>query len=102
MLQLPHRPLGGWEARRHLPPRPCDPAIHRFPGKPARRRAPVRHGAELLSPHDPYSAPKHFYEPYRGRGIPFAGYYAAVSALDHNLAAIRDALARTGLAGNTT
>ncbi len=52
-------------------------------------------------PHDPYSAPKRFYEPYRGRGIPFAGYYAAVSALDHNLAAIRDALARTGLAGNT-
>ncbi len=52
-------------------------------------------------PHDPYSAPQRFYEPYRGRGIPFAGYYAAVSALDHNLAAIRDALARTGLAGNT-
>jgi choline-sulfatase len=52
-------------------------------------------------PHDPYSAPLRFYAPYRGRGIPFAGYYAAVSALDWNLGRIRDALARTGLAANT-
>ena len=52
-------------------------------------------------PHDPYSAPKRFYEPYRGQGVPFAGYYAAVSALDHNLARIRSALQRTGLKDNT-
>ncbi len=52
-------------------------------------------------PHDPYSAPKRFYEPYRGHGVPFAGYYAAVSALDHNLTRIRDALAATGLVENT-
>ncbi len=52
-------------------------------------------------PHDPYSAPLRFYEPYRGKGVPFAGYYAAVSALDHDVARIRAALAATGLAKNT-
>ncbi len=52
-------------------------------------------------PHDPYSAPARFYEPYRGRGVPFAGYYAAVSALDHNLGRVRQALRDAGLAGNT-
>ncbi len=52
-------------------------------------------------PHDPYSAPKRYYEPYRGRGVPFAGYYAAVSALDANLARIRSAVERTGLKDNT-
>ena len=52
-------------------------------------------------PHDPYSAPKRFYEPYRGTGIPFAGYYAAVSALDHDLGAGSRGAAATGLADNT-
>ncbi len=52
-------------------------------------------------PHDPYSAPKRFYEPYRGKGVPFAGYYAAVSALDEDLARIRAALEATGLKDNT-
>ncbi len=52
-------------------------------------------------PHDPYSAPERFYEPYRGKGVPFAGYYAAVSALDENLARIRAALKDTGQADNT-
>ncbi len=52
-------------------------------------------------PHDPYSAPARFYEPYRGRGVPFAGYYAAVSALDHNLGRVRQALRDAGLAANT-
>ena len=52
-------------------------------------------------PHDPYSAPKRFYEPYRGRGVPFAGYYAAVSALDEDLARVRAALRETGLAEDT-
>lgn len=52
-------------------------------------------------PHDPYSAPLQFYEPYRGRGVPFAGYYAAVSALDHNLGRVREALRAAGLAENT-
>ncbi|MCB9968973.1 MAG: sulfatase-like hydrolase/transferase [Geminicoccaceae bacterium] len=52
-------------------------------------------------PHDPYSAPASFYEPYRGRGVPFAGYYAAVSALDHNLGRVRQALRDAGLAERT-
>ncbi|MEZ5863097.1 MAG: sulfatase-like hydrolase/transferase [Geminicoccaceae bacterium] len=52
-------------------------------------------------PHDPYSAPARFYAPYRGRGVPFAGYYAAVSALDHNLGRVRQALRDAGLAANT-
>ncbi|MCB1493753.1 MAG: sulfatase-like hydrolase/transferase [Rhodobiaceae bacterium] len=52
-------------------------------------------------PHDPYSAPLKYYEPYRGKGVPFAGYYAAVTALDHNLARVRRALEETGLAENT-
>jgi len=52
-------------------------------------------------PHDPYSAPQRFFEPYRGRGVPFAGYYASVTALDHNLGRIRTALADAGLSDNT-
>ena len=52
-------------------------------------------------PHDPYSAPERFYEPYRGRGVPFAGYYAAVSALDHDLGRVRAAIGDANLAENT-
>lgn len=52
-------------------------------------------------PHDPYSAPQRYYEPYRGKGVPFAGYYAAVSALDENLARVRAALQDNDLADNT-
>lgn len=32
-------------------------------------------------PHDPYTSPKRFYEQYRDRSLPYAGYYAAVSAI---------------------
>jgi arylsulfatase A-like enzyme len=52
-------------------------------------------------PHDPYTAPQRFYEPYRNRGIPFAGYYAAVSALDECTGRILAALDQTGLAKTT-
>jgi len=52
-------------------------------------------------PHDPYSAPKRFYAPYRDQGIPFAGYYAAVSALDENLLRLRSKLHETGLSKRT-
>lgn len=52
-------------------------------------------------PHDPYTAPARFYAPYRGKGVPFAGYYAAVSALDWNVGRIVDALDETGLRRNT-
>jgi choline-sulfatase len=52
-------------------------------------------------PHDPYSAPARFYAPYRGRGVPFAGYYASVSALDHNLGLLRATIATAGLGPRT-
>jgi arylsulfatase A-like enzyme len=52
-------------------------------------------------PHDPYSAPARFYAPYRGRGVPFAGYYAAVGALDEDVGRIMAALCDTGLAPRT-
>ncbi len=52
-------------------------------------------------PHDPYTAPKRFYEHYRDRGVPFAGYYAAVSALDENVGRTVEALERLGIRENT-
>ena len=52
-------------------------------------------------PHDPFTAPARFYEPYRHRGVPFAGYYAAVSALDHEIGRILDTLDRTRLRRDT-
>jgi choline-sulfatase len=52
-------------------------------------------------PHDPYTAPKEFYEPYRDKGVPFPGYYAGVSAVDYETGRILDALERNGLRHNT-
>lgn len=52
-------------------------------------------------PHDPYTAPSRFYAHYRDKGVPFAGYYAAVSALDWNVGRIVDTLDETGLRQNT-
>lgn len=52
-------------------------------------------------PHDPYTAPKEFYEPYRGKGVPYAGYYAAVSAVDYNVGRLMEALDELGLRENT-
>jgi arylsulfatase A-like enzyme len=52
-------------------------------------------------PHDPYTAPARFYAPYRHRGVPFAGYYAAVSALDWNIGRIMRTLDDTGLRRST-
>lgn len=52
-------------------------------------------------PHDPFTAPARFYAPYRHRGVPCAGYYAAVSALDHEIGRILDTLDRTGLRQDT-
>ena len=52
-------------------------------------------------PHNPFTAPTGSYAPYRGKGVPFAGYYASVTALDGCVGRIREALLRTGLSGNT-
>jgi arylsulfatase A-like enzyme len=52
-------------------------------------------------PHDPYTAPKRFYEPYRDRGVPYAGYYAAVSAIDDNVGRLVAALDEAGLTEDT-
>ena len=52
-------------------------------------------------PHDPFSAPERFYEPYRGQGVPFAGYYAAVSAIDECVGRTVQAIDDLGLAENT-
>jgi len=52
-------------------------------------------------PHEPYTAPVEFYKPYRGKGVPFPGYYAAVSNIDYNVGRILDTLDETGLRDNT-
>jgi len=52
-------------------------------------------------PHDPYTAPKRFYEPYRDQGVPHAGYYAAVSAIDDNVGRLVTALEAAGLTEDT-
>ena len=52
-------------------------------------------------PHSPFTAPTGSYTPYRGKGVPFAGYYASVTALDGYVGEIREALLRTGLWENT-
>lgn len=52
-------------------------------------------------PHDPYTAPEEFYKPYRGKGVPYAGYYAAVSALDHYVGQLMSALDDMGMGEET-
>jgi choline-sulfatase len=52
-------------------------------------------------PHDPYTAPKEYYAHYRDKGVPFAGYYASVTAIDHETGRILDALERNGQRHNT-
>ena len=52
-------------------------------------------------PHNPFTAPTGNYAPYRGKGVPFAGYYASVTALDGYVGEIREALLRTGLSEDT-
>jgi choline-sulfatase len=53
-----------------------------------RSRASVREPFVMVQayypPHDPFTAPRRFYELYRDKGVPFAGYYAAVSNIDYN------------------
>ncbi|MCR8725777.1 sulfatase family protein [Frigidibacter sp. ROC022] len=84
----------------YRPDRATDAATN-WIGAQAGADSPFAMILSFYPPHDPYTAPERFYEPYRGRGVPFAGYYAAVSALDHNLGRVRAALREAGLAENT-
>ena len=52
-------------------------------------------------PHNPFTAPANSLELYRGKGVPFAGYYASITALDKLVGQIRDALVKTKQAQNT-
>lgn len=52
-------------------------------------------------PHNPYTAPEDFHRRYRGRGVPFPGYYASVTGLDHEVGRTLATLEETGLARNT-
>ncbi len=52
-------------------------------------------------PHNPFTAPLESYGNYRGKGVPFAGYYAAVTTLDSYVGRIRESLERTALADDT-
>lgn len=84
----------------YRPDRQTDAAVAFLKGRKDQSR-PFAMVLSFYPPHDPYSAPARFYEPYRGKGVPFAGYYAAVSALDEDLARVRAALKENGLADNT-
>lgn len=53
------------------------------------------------APHDPIDPPKRFLEPYRGRDIDHAGYYAAVTNLDWNVGRLVAALERHELLDRT-
>ena len=52
-------------------------------------------------PHGPYTVPEAFHRMYRGKGIPYPGYYAACSAIDANVGRLCEALVEFGLAENT-
>ena len=65
------------------------------------RKQPFIAVQSFYPPHNPFTAPTEFYRYYRGRGVPFAGYYAAVTAIDACVGRIRKALSQTGLDGST-
>jgi choline-sulfatase len=79
--------VGAWEGSQYRPDLQTDRCIE-FLHQHKASDPPFMMVQGYYPPHDPFSAPKRFYEPYRGRGVPFAGYYAAVSALDENVGRI--------------
>jgi len=86
--------------RRYKPDVQTDHCLE-FLREAARGRQPFVMVQGYYPPHDPYTAPEQFYAPYRGRGVPFPGYYAAVSAIDFNTGRIVQAIDDLGLAENT-
>ncbi|MCZ8097566.1 MAG: sulfatase-like hydrolase/transferase [Burkholderiales bacterium] len=96
--------LGHWvDGKRdgvYRPDRQTDASLA-FLRRQAARDQPFVMVQSYYPPHDPYTAPRRFYEHYRDRGVPFAGYYAAVTALDGCLGRIRATLRETGLDRDT-
>lgn len=97
--------LGGhWERTadgvRYKPDVQTDQSID-FMAQHARSGEPFVMVNGYYPPHDPFTAPESFYEPYRGRGVPFAGYYAAVSAIDACVGRTLQALDDLGLSDDT-
>ncbi len=72
-----------------------------FMGSSAKSDRPFFATIGYYPPHDPYTAPERFYALYRNRGVPYAGYYAAVSAIDHCVGRIITTLTELGIAENT-
>ncbi|MXW86336.1 MAG: sulfatase-like hydrolase/transferase [Boseongicola sp. SB0673_bin_14] len=73
----------------------------RFLESPQAREKPFIAVQSYYPPHNPFTAPAESYAPYRRKGVPFPGYYAAVTALDGCVGAVREVLRRTGLSENT-
>ncbi|MHB8730756.1 MAG: sulfatase family protein [bacterium] len=67
----------------------------------AKRAQPFIMVQGYYPPHDPFTAPRRFYEPYLGKGVPFPGYYAAVSNIDYNVGRIVRVVDELGLGENT-
>jgi choline-sulfatase len=84
----------------YRPDRATDAAT-RWIAAQAGAEAPFALVLSFYPPHDPYAAPLADFALYRGRGIPHAGYYASVTALDRNLGRVRAALTQAGLSENT-
>lgn len=66
-----------------------------------RARRPFALVLSWYPPHDPYLAPAAILERYRGKGIPFPGYYAAITALDVNFGRLMAALEQCGARDDT-
>ncbi|MBI1775646.1 MAG: sulfatase-like hydrolase/transferase [Proteobacteria bacterium] len=95
-----HHWVGGLDSGKYRPELQTDRAIEFLRGrKPG--DAPFLIVQGFYPPHDPYTAPQRFYAPYRGRGIHCAGYYAAVTALDHEVGRLLAALEDTQQADDT-
>jgi choline-sulfatase len=86
--------------RRYRPDVQTDRSIDYLRGAVAARRPFIMVQA-YFPPHDPYTAPAPFYVPYRGRGVPFPGYYAAVSNIDSNIGRIVRAIDDLGAGEDT-
>lgn len=84
----------------YIPRADTDKAI-RFLERRAQSERPFLLVTAFYPPHDPYTAPGTFTDLYRGKGVPFAGYYGAVTTLDAEVGRLMAALETTGQDRNT-